>query len=397
VIHGSAFVACSAAVSTDTPGPVLKPHVPAPIKPWQRRSSPLARWGWLVYTLLLIDASLYPLAGWRDRGLDPFAYLFAPWPSYFTGFDIVVNVLGYIPLAFLAGLALYPKMRGALAALLAVLFCVFLSAGLEAVQTFLPSRVASTLDLVSNVGGALIGGVLAAVFAESILDRGRLRLLRLRWFERDASVGLVLTVLWFFAVLYPDAFAFGPGGILKPLFEAGLGALGWQEAWRLDPRHYVLGEALLAALSLTGAGALLLALMRPLAPRMRIILVFVALSVAAQALSGGLSHGQERVFTWLTLGSQFGVAIALFVLSGLSRCSSVWRARIGLLALAALILLTSVLPQNPYFADGPQIWAYGQYLNFYGLALGIHLTWPFFAFVVLLRPAWRGRVAARPL
>ncbi len=77
----------------------------------------MARWGWLVYTLLLIDASLYPLAGWRDRGLDPFAYLSAPWPSYFTGFDIVVNVLGYIPLAFLAGLALYPRLRGVAAAL----------------------------------------------------------------------------------------------------------------------------------------------------------------------------------------------------------------------------------------------------------------------------------------
>ena len=79
----------------------------ASIKAWQQRASPLTRYALLAYVLLLVDATLYPWSGWRDRGIGPFGYLLEPWPSYFPGFDVVVNVLGYVPLGLLAGLALH--------------------------------------------------------------------------------------------------------------------------------------------------------------------------------------------------------------------------------------------------------------------------------------------------
>ena len=71
--------------------------------------------------LLVAYASLYPLSGWRDVGLSPFAYLSAPWPRYVTVFDIVVNVVGYLPFGFLAVMALHPQVRavGAVAAAIA--------------------------------------------------------------------------------------------------------------------------------------------------------------------------------------------------------------------------------------------------------------------------------------
>ena len=49
----------------------------------------------LVYMGLIVYASLYPFTDWRDLGLAPWAYLIAPWPRYWTGFDLVSNVLGY--------------------------------------------------------------------------------------------------------------------------------------------------------------------------------------------------------------------------------------------------------------------------------------------------------------
>lgn len=373
--------------------PVL--HQPTELKDWQRRASPLSRYGLLAYALLLIDATLYPWSGWRDRGIGAFAYLTAPWSRFDTGFDVVVNMLGYVPLGLLGGLALYPRLRGVRALLLVLASCVLLSAGLEAVQTYLPRRVASRLDLMANAAGALVGVLLALRYATAILDRGRLRELRQRWFERNASFGLVLSALWFLALLYPDAFAFAPGAMLKPVVDALLLLFDWRDSWRLDPGHFVWGEASLAALSVSGAGALLLSLARPLAPRLRMAAVFIALSMGAQTLSAGMSWGQEKPFVWLTAGSQLGLAMAFGVLALLSWMPVAWRARYGVLALCGLILLTALLPNNPYFPPTVS-WAYGQFLNFYGLTFGIHLLWPFFA-LFALGPLAAGAHRERPL
>jgi len=367
----------------------------ASIKAWQQRASPLTRYALLAYVLLLVDATLYPWSGWRDRGIGPFEYLLEPWPTYFTGFDVLVNVLGYVPLGLLAGLALYPRLRGWGAVALALLFCLLLSGGLEAVQTFLPSRVPSRLDLLTNGAGALIGSLMAAWLADAILDRGRLRELRLQWFERDASIGLLFLMLWFLALLFPDNFAFAPGGLLKPLFDVLLWSLDLQDRGLLDPGHFFWGEALLAALSLSGAGALMLSLAKPFAPRLFLSIGFVLLSVLVQSLSAGFSSQQNRLFHWLTTGAQTGIVLAMAVLLALSWLPGVWRARVGLLALVGLMVLAGLMPSNPYSATSAN-WAYGQFLNFHGLTYGLHLVWPFFAALVLWRRA-RGASQWRPL
>ena len=60
----------------------------------------------LAYVVLISYASLYPLANWRDLGVSPLAFLDAGWPRYWTGFDLSINVLAYLPLGFLLTLAL---------------------------------------------------------------------------------------------------------------------------------------------------------------------------------------------------------------------------------------------------------------------------------------------------
>ena len=55
----------------------------------------------LVYAGLIVYASLYPFAHWRDQGMAIGLFLTAPLPHYWTGFDVVSNVLGYMPLGFL--------------------------------------------------------------------------------------------------------------------------------------------------------------------------------------------------------------------------------------------------------------------------------------------------------
>mgnify|MGYP002151137279 CR=1 FL=1 len=66
----------------------------------------------LVYAALIVYASLYPFAEWRDQGIWPWAFLVAPLPRYWTWFDVVANVMGYVPLGFLLALAFMRSGRG---------------------------------------------------------------------------------------------------------------------------------------------------------------------------------------------------------------------------------------------------------------------------------------------
>ncbi len=59
----------------------------------------------LSYAALIVSASLFPFSGWRDQGLAPWSYLSAPWPRWWTGFDLGINVVGYLPLGFLLAVA----------------------------------------------------------------------------------------------------------------------------------------------------------------------------------------------------------------------------------------------------------------------------------------------------
>ena len=58
--------------------------------------------------------------------------------------------------------ALYPRVRGIAAAVLAIVAGIALSGTMEAVQNFLPTRVPSNLDLLTNVAGACIGAFAGA-------------------------------------------------------------------------------------------------------------------------------------------------------------------------------------------------------------------------------------------
>ena len=95
------------------------------------QASPLARILFGVYVALAVYASLYPLADGRGHGLSPFAYLSAPWPRYVTGFDLAVNVLGYVPYGLLCVAALYlnglTRLASALWAFAALGYLIFLA------------------------------------------------------------------------------------------------------------------------------------------------------------------------------------------------------------------------------------------------------------------------------
>ena len=104
-----------------------------------------------IYLALIVYASLYPFVQWRDQGIFTWEFLSAPWPKYWTGFDVASNVLGYAPLGFLWGLSAMRMGWGRSAIVLSTCAAAAVSLLMEGIQSYLPSRVPSLADFLLNV------------------------------------------------------------------------------------------------------------------------------------------------------------------------------------------------------------------------------------------------------
>jgi VanZ family protein len=379
------------------------------VKHWQRRPSALSRQALAAYTALVIYGSLYPFTGWRTLGIGPFAYLADPLPQYLTVFDVVTNVLGYMPFGALVVLALYPKGRGAWAVGMAFLGGAVLSGAMEAIQTYLPTRVSSNLDLAANALGALLGAALLAPSSSTLLDRGLLRRMRFLWFERDAAYVLGLSALWPFATLFPAPFLFAVGDLprlmflrLDPSMQDAL--LGWMPvAWNMSswPEHVGdllpddAWEALVTALNLFAALVLATLPMRERAPRARLLLSLVCVTLCAKAGASFLQSRSGLTVDWATDGALMGLIVG--TLAGLAslRVPRGWRAALAGCALVAALVLVNLLPVNPYFDIVLADWRQGRYVHFNGLAHWLAWVWPYAALGWLASTAERAYLARR--
>lgn len=360
-------------------------------------ASTFARVGALVYALLIAYASLYPFAGWRNNGIAPWAFFSAPLPYYWTGFDVVTNILGYLPLGVLIAFALYPKIRGVGAVLLATAGCALLSAAMEALQTYLPSRVSSNIDFFTNSAGGLLGAVAGVYLGGIFLEQSGFLQLRRRWFLHDAGRGLIVVGLWPLAQIYPQAYLFGHGQLTPLLSDwlsdwlakpIDLGALLRGEL-TLTSEQYWLSEAVITACGLTGAMLVLFVVLRRTAPRALLAATLLAATLAMKSLASALLFAPINAFTWITPGAQGGLLFGSAMLFGLAFAPATAQRRIAVLMLAISLATVNAIPANPYFLATLQTWVQGKFLNFNGAAHFLSLLWPFLAIWFLLHPAHR--------
>lgn len=377
-------------------------------KPWHARHSPLARATCMVYALLLVYSGLAPWSGWRDLGLNPFAYLAAPIPAHVTSFDLAVNVLAYLPFGALLVFALHPAARGLTAVLIALSIGMLLAGAVEAGQSYLPTRISSNLDLLTNTAGAALGALIAAPFASSLIDRGRLADWRLRWFERHASLMLLVVALWPVAQIYPGPMLFGNGDIrdeLGALLTALGGALPidnavdavaeFAEAFGFA--EFVLAEAFVVAAAILAVGLAFASTMRPHAPRVKLLLLLLVTALVSKTLAHAVQFGPERAFAWLTAGVYGGLALGVLSLLAASAGPRIWSARFALLALLALVVAVNLVPENPYYIDALSVWRQGKLLNFNALARWLSLLWPYALAYALISTARPSAAAERGL
>lgn len=347
----------------------------------------------LIYILLVVYASLYPFTDWRFQGVAPWAFLIAPLPRYWTAFDLLTNLAGYMPLGFLFAV-ISLRSTGAGHRMKAVIMSTALAGGLsllmESLQNYLPVRVPSNVDLLLNlIGGGL--GALMAVMLEHMGAINRWNQFRKRWFAQDPRGALVLLALWPFALLFPAAVPFGLGHVMERLEAALADALehtpflAWLPVRDVELQPLVPGVEMLCVL----LGILLPALLgysiivKPWRRAIFLALI-VALACGASVLSAALTYGPDHAWAWLTLPGQVGlvagVVLALMMLPvPMAGCA-------GLLLLA-LVLHASLLngaPTSAYFAQTLQTWEQGRFIRFNGLAQWLGWLWPYVTLVYVL-------------
>lgn len=332
------------------------------------------------YVLLIIYASLHPLTGWNDSGGNPLAFLGAPWPRYYTGFDLATNMLAYLPFGFFCTAAL--RRRGARppAWLIAALLGGALSFTMELLQNYLPNRVPSNLDLATNSAGALLGGLLGAEWGARALDEGRLA----NWWRhimmhgRGVEFGVVLVAAWLTTQLSPETLLFGAGNLRQ--------MLDLPPVQPFLPQSFVRVEAAIAAAGLLAAGLIATLLLRQQSRRITFGLLLVALLIKTAAYA--LMIEPAAALAWITPGSSLGLAVGLSLWWGSTFLRFSLRRAIAALALLLATVMVNVAPENPYLLNTLQIWNPGQFLNFNGLTRLISSLWPFLVlpWLMIYRP-----------
>ncbi|HSV21125.1 MAG TPA: VanZ family protein [Casimicrobiaceae bacterium] len=337
-----------------------------------------------LYALAIAYASLQPFGPWLPPPPGTPYFLLGPWPSRLPRYDIVINLLAYLPLGFFVALlpARAPPWRrivtgaGAGAAL---------SLAMESLQMLVPPRDANAYDFVFNALGALIGASLGAGLARSSRLKERITAARVRWFMPGnlGDIGLALLAVWLVAQLNPGIALFAVTYDPRPL-TVGLPVDG----------AALLLDAAGSAFQLIGMALFVTLLMRERDDARGGVLLLIGAALLIKGFGAALLLKPAVWQTWIQPGVLIGIAtgaLLLPVAMTLPRPAQVATCGIALLA----SLGTPLLAPELITAPAPLAmfeWRYGQLLNYNGLTHAALMLWPILAagwlFALAGRPAW---------
>jgi len=344
-----------------------------------------------IYAALIVYASLYPFENWRSQGVDWTAFVFAPWPKYWTGFDVLSNVLGYAPLGFIVTLALRRSARHLPAIILSLLAGTLLALCMESLQLFLPARVPSNVDWGLNTLGTFLGAVSGWTLERfGFLDRWSR--FRANWFLPDAKGSLVLMALWPVALLFPAPVPLGLGQVLErtedalALYLQDTPWLDWLPVREVELQPLLpIYESFCVCLGLLIPAMLAFSLIRHLYQKAIAWGLLMGMGVGSTALSAALTYGPSHAWGWINPPVQLAL-----ILAALFSLPLLWlqEKTLQVLALVSLVLQLTMLNNasaSAYFSLTLQNWEQGQFIRFHGLIQWMGWLWPFVLVAYLMQ------------
>jgi hypothetical protein len=265
------------------------------------------------------------------------------------------------------------------------------SIAMECVQMFMPSRIASNVDVLTNGLGGLIGALASPLFAPTRGLGMRLAHLRQQWFAYGlaADVGIVLVCIWLVTQLHPNAQLFGTGN-LRDTFDL--------PTWAIHtPQLLVATEAAVAGLNLIGVGLVLYALGRPTVPRGFAVAAVLGVGLAGKTLAAFTFAKGTPPFAWVTPGVLIGVLTSAVVLYGLTHARRRVQWIVAGFSFAAAVAVINIAPDNPYQSVPPQLLAGPTHmLSFSAIIRALSELWPFLAIIYTATVAREPRHGPRP-
>ena len=305
---------------------------------------------WLMAFAAILYLSLYPFADWGLRRPSPWAWLSMKLPRFYSWGDLIVNVGAYAGFGYLTVRQFQQRLGLWGAVLVASVGGCLLSFSMESIQSYLPRRVPSLLDLITNGLGALLGAALVVALTYSPhLQRMRTRISQLALGHesehRHRRFAAVLLILWVAGQIVPQQLLMSvgplspwPGQDLLP----PLPLVGALPAWAVTP----------ASVLLTAASALLPALlvMRCVETSRNQLALWLLLLVTAVGLRlGGALHiyiRTDRLLTDLPILAA-GLALALALCHPLARWPDSVQRRVALGLIPLTVALAWLIPPEP--------------------------------------------------
>jgi VanZ family protein len=337
----------------------------------------------LVGTLIIVFLTLYPWMGWRAIVTEPWAFLYDPWPRRWTTFDVISNIVAYFPIGFLVVLlTARPVDRRntnmEIFALLcsALLFGSGLSFVLECLQSWLPNRVPSKLDWLSNSLGTFLGactalgmtiwlqrGLHASTYAKgqqsratwSKLSPGRL------------SLGLLTLASWVIINANPQRLLFASGEV-SDLLELAVPTVALFDSGILEAFIVMAQMCIVSTIIWTAAS-------KELSKRLLMVAAFGG-GLMMKSISSSWLVSEAEPFWWLTPGAQAGLLLGSLAVALLITLKPLSQIRIALFLLVAVTVLVNLAPDNPFYDSMIERWDQGRWSSLHGLILSMAYIWP---------------------
>lgn len=349
----------------------------------------------LIYTALIVYASLFPFTGWRSQGIPPWAFLTAPFPRYWSGFDVAINIAGYVPFGSVLALSALRSGYFKHAIWMPCAVAIVFSLTMEMLQSYLPVRFPSREDWLLNSFGAIMGATGTVLLA----GRGwilRWNQWRSQWFVEHAHGGLVLLALWPIALLFPPPVPFGLGHVVERVEDV-------LENWLVDTPFFdwiplrVLDlepmnpgvQVVCVALGLLLPCLLAYCIIPTRAKRIAFALLLIAAGITMTVLSSALSWGPAHAWTWLDLPVQVGLGLALVLALVLALLPFGISSPLLLLLMGIYLNLLNQAPSNPYLEQTLQAWEQGRFIRFHGLAQWLGWLWPYATLLFVVALQWQ--------